>query len=339
MFILCLLKEMSFVDQVRVELSAGCGGPGAVHFQSSRKSPRRGPDGGDGGRGGDLLLTPDPQLRDLSHLKPDTLYRAGDGKPGGEAKKKGGRGKNLCLPLPPHTLCYDLQGHLVKEITDQDFLILSGGKGGRGNVFFKTSRLQAPLKFQKGGRGQTQSVVFILKWISHGALVGLRGSGKTSLMFQCLPSPRFQERKLYPSVRPRLFSLKREEEGANGKASPLLSSLVVVDLPGLSPSTLCFLKQAERSHGLVVVVSLQDRDPFASYRKVKKYLTDYDREHRTSLCQKPVAIGVTGLPDSRGEGKLQPFYQAGLNPLCFFNLPDSQKKQTLFQEIDSFVLS
>ena len=324
------------MDQVRVELSAGCGGQGAVHFQSSRKAPRQGPDGGDGGRGGDVFLTPAPQLRDLSHLKQGALYKAGDGKPGQEAKKKGSRGENFSLPLPPHTLCYDLQGRFLKEITDQSFLILSGGQGGRGNVFFKSPRLQAPLKFQKGRKGQTQSVVFVLKWVSHGALVGLRGSGKTSLMFQCLPPRPARKRRLYPSPRPQLFSFKT---GGGEDPQTLPPPLRVVDLPGLSPSTTGFLKQAERSQGLMIVVSLQDRDPFASYRKVKKYLWEYDREHRTSLCQKPVAIGITGPADSGRGGKLQPFYQAGLNPLCFFDLPDVQKKQTLFQEISSFGLS
>ena len=144
MFILCLLKEMSFVDQVRVELSSGGGGQGAVHFQSSRKSPRRGPDGGDGGRGGDVILTPDPRLKDLSHLKPNTLYKAGDGKPGGEAKKKGAGGKASLFPSPLTLCAMIFRAVFLKKLQIRAFWSSPGDRAGGEMCFLKPPAFRPP---------------------------------------------------------------------------------------------------------------------------------------------------------------------------------------------------
>ncbi len=134
-----------------------------MHFHRTRRSPRAGPDGGDGGRGGDLVLSPRQDLKDLSHLKPGAFYKAEDGKPGAKNRKTGAKGRDFLLPVPEGTLCLDEQGMLLKKISGKDRFFLKGGKGGRGNHFFKSSCRQAPRHAQAGGPAQRKKVVLKLE--------------------------------------------------------------------------------------------------------------------------------------------------------------------------------
>ncbi len=156
-------KKKSFVDSFSIQLSSGKGGRGAVHFQRTRRSLRAGPDGGDGGDGGDLTLAPKSDLRDFSHLKSRVCYKAGDGKPGQGDKKKGAKGQNLTLYVPKDTICYDLTGQKLKELKDKSWCVLKGGKGGKGNHFFKSSRQQAPQFAQPGQSGLKKTLTLKLK--------------------------------------------------------------------------------------------------------------------------------------------------------------------------------
>ena len=319
---------MPFIDRVQIRLSSGCGGAGAVHFQSNRRSPRSGPDGGDGGKGGDLILIPQVFLSDLSHLKPGGLYKAEDGKPGRSNKRKGANGKNLSLGVPSDTICYNLQGGLLQEIQDKPWRVLCGGPGGKGNVFFKTARLQAPRISQKGTEGRQKSVILELKWKSTACLVGLRGSGKTSLLFHL--SERWGKNKLYPSLKPQLFSVKTSESFA--------SNMVLVDLPGMSSSTVRFLKQAERSKIIVFVISINDKDAFSSYQYLKKILRDYDEKYSSSLSSKRSLLILTGLQEPSFE-KMRSFEDNHINYIPFFGKYTNQKKKTFIREISSIVTS
>ena len=160
-----MLKRVIVQEQlntVQLRLSSGKGGKGAVHFHRTRRSPRAGPDGGDGGRGGDLILSGKKDLKDFSHIKPGALYKAGDGTPGAKNRKKGAKGQNLLLSVPEGTLCFDEEGQLLKIISEKEPFFLKGGKGGRGNHFFKSSRRQAPRYAQQGAPAQRKKVLLKL---------------------------------------------------------------------------------------------------------------------------------------------------------------------------------
>ena len=312
---------MSFIDRVQIKLSSGKGGSGAIHFDRSRKSPRAGPDGGDGGKGGDLILSPTSRFHDLSHLKPFGLYKAEDGQPGEEKRKKGAKGKNLSVQVPSGTFCYDLKGRILMELTQNDKPFLIGGKGGKGNGFFKSARVQAPLQSQPGEKGKKKTVWLEMKWRSDACLIGLRDSGKSSLIYQL--HPRLINKKVKPSVEPCQFSIPLE--------SHINSSLLLVDLPGLSASTLKFLRQAERAHLLIFVISLRDSSPQTIYKNLKTELLKYDQKNRAELSKKPRLIVFTG--NKTDDFNTNYNFQDDLVKKIFFPIVNSKIKQELLDEI------
>ena len=309
---------MTFVDCVQIKLASGKGGRGAVHFQRTRRSPRAGPDGGDGGRGGDLILFPKTSLRDFSHLTGRTAYKADDGKPGNGGKKKGAKGKDLILYVPEGTRCCDLNGQLLKEIKGKAWCVLKGGKGGKGNHYFKTARFQAPQIAQPGGPSLQKEVILDLKWVSDVCFIGFRGCGKTSLALKLSR----REEKIYPSSYPRLFSVCQSGD-----------LILLVDLPGISSSTKRFLKQAERTKIIILVISLTDKDPFASYQKLKKDILSYDKQYQSNLAHKLSFLLLMGKKDSVSVQKVKSFYEDSIKKISFFSMEDPEKVKTLMDEI------
>lgn len=331
-------KNPDFADHIQIKISSGRGGRGSVHFQRTRSSPRAGPDGGDGGKGGDLFLSPKSSLKDFSHLTVQSFYKAEDGKKGEGGKKTGARGKDLTVYVPQGTFCYDSKGQFLKELQDKKWCALKGGRGGRGNYFFKSSRRQAPQSAQPGEPALQQKITLDLKWLSDVCLIGFRGSGKTSLL---LNMGKLKE-KLYPSSYPRKFSLKLnflEKENANKSSQALEKSLndfaqtVFVDLPGLSPSTRKFLKQAEKTTIIVVVLSLTDINPFASYQKLRKELLAYDQKHKSCLIQKLSVLLLSGEKNSSSLEKVKPFHKEPLKVFSFFSVNNSHHLKIFRKEI------
>ena len=284
---------MSFIDRVQIKLASGKGGSGVVHFNRSRSSPRAGPDGGDGGQGGNVVLSPTIRFRDLFHLKPLSLYKADDGQTGGERRKKGAKGKDLSIKVPCGTICCDVNGQVLMELDQEDKNFLIGGRGGKGNGFFKTARLQAPQLSQPGEKGQRKTVWLEMKWRSDACLIGLRGSGKSSLIYQL--HPRLRSKKTKPSSIPCQFSIPLQNS--------VNSSLLLVDLPGLSASTCQFLRQAERSRLLIFVISLKSNSPHKVYQSLKTELLKSDQKNGTELNKKPRLVVLT---DEQLDFKVEP---------------------------------
>ncbi len=331
-------KNSGFTDHIQIKISSGCGGRGSVHFQRTRRSPRAGPDGGDGGRGGDLFLSPESSLKDFSHLTVRSFYKAEDGKKGEGNKKRGARGKDLTVYVPKGTFCYDSKGQFLKELTDKKWCVLKGGKGGRGNCFFKSSRRQAPQSAQPGEPALQKKITLELKWLSDVCLIGFRGSGKTSLL---LKMGGLKE-KLYPSSYPRMFSvnLNGQEKESTTKSSHALDQhigyfapAVFVDLPGLSPSTRKFLKQAEKTKIIVFVLSLTDVNPFTSYQKLREELLFYDQKHKSCLTQKPSILLLSGEKNSSSLEKVEPFHKELLKIFYFFSVNNSNHLKNFRNEI------
>jgi len=174
-----------FIDHTNVELIAGSGGRGAVHFRKEKYIPKGGPDGGDGGRGGHVIFKADSNLHTLQDIRYRRKYIAENGASGGGNRKTGKNGKDIIILVPVGTLIRKVENHetLADIINNgQEIIICNGGKGGKGNHRFKSSTNQAPRKAQPGLPGESGKFEIELKILADVGLVGLPNAGKSTLL-------------------------------------------------------------------------------------------------------------------------------------------------------------
>ena len=176
---------MAFFDEARITVISGKGGNGCSSFRREKYIPKGGPDGGDGGKGGDVIAIHDRNLNSLINLKGKRIFSAKSGKAGSGKNMKGESGEDLMIPLPNGTLIYaDKTGELIGEITDIDekIIIARGGKGGLGNARFKSSTNQSPRKFTEGEESDKRDIMLELRLIADVGLLGLPNAGKSTLI-------------------------------------------------------------------------------------------------------------------------------------------------------------
>ena len=164
----------NFVDYVKVFCRSGKGGAGSMHFHRAKYVPKGGPDGGDGGKGGDVIMRGNAQLWTLLHLRYTKHLYAEDGGNGGDALRTGANGKNIYIDVPLGTVAYDAETReQLGEITEdkQEIILMKGGRGGKGNAFFKTATMQAPKFSQPGEPSQESWVIIELKLLADVGLV------------------------------------------------------------------------------------------------------------------------------------------------------------------------
>ena len=174
-----------FLDEVTLDVVAGSGGRGAVSFRHEKYVPRGGPDGGDGGHGGSVVLAVEPAESSLGRYRERRRYRAPDGRPGGGTQRSGGDGADLVLPVPAGTVVTDAEtGELIGDLArpDQRLVVAAGGRGGRGNAHFASATRQAPRIGELGDPGQGRRIHLELKLIADIGLVGLPNAGKSTLL-------------------------------------------------------------------------------------------------------------------------------------------------------------
>jgi GTP-binding protein len=215
-----------FIDEIEIIVSSGRGGDGVVSFRRERYVPRGGPDGGDGGRGGDVIIRSSTHLNTLAGLQHRRRYRAGDGRPGGSRLCTGRDGESLVLEVPVGTLVKDAErGHVLKDLDrpEVDVVVVPGGAGGRGNKHFAHATNQTPRRATSGRTGQTRRLLLELRLVADVGLVGLPNAGKSTLLRRISEArPKVAD---YPftTLEPVLGIAAIDEHHA----------LVVADIPGL----------------------------------------------------------------------------------------------------------
>lgn len=272
------MSKIKFIDRVKLELSSGAGGPGCIAFRKEAKVPRGGPNGGDGGRGGHVIFRVNDQKKSLLDLKFNKRLKAQNGMPGEGNNCTGKSGEDLIVEVPPGTLVIDEQTDdvLLDCKSGEEYQILTGGLGGKGNTFYKTSVHQAPEIAQKGMPGEELHVRLELKLIADVGLVGFPNAGKSTLI--SVLSAAKPEIANYPftTLNPHLGVVKVGES----------DSYVIADIPGLIPGAhtgaglgLEFLRHIERTRFFVHLLDgdpNNGRDIIEDYHQINEELAKYD---------------------------------------------------------------
>ena len=316
----------NFIDYVKINCRSGKGGAGSVHFRREKYVPNGGPDGGDGGRGGHIILKGNAQLWTLLHLKYRKHVKADDGVNGQSSNKKGANGKDIILEVPLGTVAKDAEtGEILLEITQdgEEKILFSGGRGGLGNWHFKTSTKQAPHYAQPGEEGIEKWVVLELKVLADVGLVGFPNAGKSTLL--SVVSAAKPEIADYPftTITPNLGVVKYKE----------FQSFIMADIPGIIEGAaegkglgLRFLRHIERNSILLFLISAEA----ASISKEYKILLKELKEHNPELLDKKrlLAVSKSDLLDSDALKKIKRTLPKNV-PNIFISSMSNQNIETL----------
>jgi GTP-binding protein len=263
-----------FHDRVHISVEAGRGGDGAISFRREKFVPKGGPDGGDAGHGGDVVVIADPALRDLSKFRPNQRFRAGRGANGTGANRHGADGADVELRVPVGTQVVDDDGQVIADLTQPDsrVVVARGGAGGRGNRRFAGPTRQTPRYAETGLPGEEASLELRLKLLADAALVGLPNAGKSSLL------RRLSNAK--PKVADYPFTTLAPVLGTVD--SPDGRQLTVADVPGLIEGASEgaglgheFLAHLERARLLLHVIDAADGDPLERFGAIDHELQEY----------------------------------------------------------------
>jgi GTP-binding protein len=261
-------------DRAKVYVEGGRGGNGVVSFRREAHVPRGGPDGGDGGRGGDVVLVTDAQRRDLSSLGRSRHFRADRGRHGQGKRRHGESGKDRVIPVPPGTVVRGLDGSETELLEDgQRVVVARGGSGGHGNKRFATSTRQAPRFAERGLEGESGEIELRLKLLADVGLVGLPNAGKSSLLARLTRADPKVADYPFTTVEPNLGTIELDDR-----------QLVLADIPGLIEGAAEgaglgheFLAHLERCRLLVHLVEVvpAEGDPESNYGAVRDELRGY----------------------------------------------------------------
>jgi GTP-binding protein len=313
-----------FIDRAVVRVKAGDGGSGIVSFRREKFVPMGGPDGGDGGRGGDVIVRADANLSTLLDYTYRDSWKAESGDHGSGANKTGRSGAGVVLPVPPGTVIRDSDsGELLGEVVQagDEIVVARGGRGGKGNAYFASATHQAPREYQPGEDGQQRTLELELKLIADVGLVGQPNAGKSTLL------------ATISAARPKIAAYPFTTLSPNLGVVPLTDNrtFVVADIPGIIEGAhegrglgLQFLRHIERTRLLAFLIPVDSMDWQAEYDQLRREIAAYS----TALAEKPHCVVFTKMdllggeeappidaPDAFGVFAISAAARIGLGPL------------------------
>jgi len=291
---------VKFIDEAVITVQSGDGGRGCVSFRREKFVPRGGPDGGDGGKGGDVILKTTSRKRTLYQFRYKKHFKTENGSHGQGKQKTGKNGRNLVIELPPGTLVTDADTEcVIKDLvnTDETLVIATGGRGGQGNTRFKTSTNRAPRFAQPGEPGETRILKLELKLLADVGIIGLPNAGKSTLI------------RAISSARPKIgdYPFTTITPSLGVVQTDWTEPFVVADIPGLIEGAhkgiglgIKFLRHIERTRILVHLIDISTIDldnPLQAYQIINQELALYN----SKLAQKPqiIVLNKIDLPDIR----------------------------------------
>lgn len=287
-----------FIDRAEIIVQSGKGGDGVVHFRREKYIPRGGPDGGDGGKGGDVVLQVAPTLNTLYSFRHQTRFRALDGKNGGGKNMTGRSGDDLVVKVPPGTVIVDTaRGEVIGDLVeaDQQLVVAKGGRGGRGNASFASSTRQVPTVAERGEPGEERSLRLELKLIADIGVVGVPNAGKSTFLAAVTNAKPKIASYPFTTLEPNLGVADLDME----------TSLVIADIPGLIEGAHEgtglgneFLRHVQRTRVLIHLLDGLAEDPILDFALINSELALFDAE----LAHKPQVVAVnkvdlTGVQD------------------------------------------
>ena len=280
-----------FIDQAEIFVRSGQGGNGMVHFRREKYVPRGGPDGGDGGKGGDIIFEVRATLNTLANFRHVRRYIADSGKGGGGNNRYGKSADDLIILIPAGTVIYDNDtGEILGDMTDdgQQLLVCKGGRGGRGNTHFKNSRHQAPRTAEKGEPYEEKNIRLELKLIADIGLIGVPNAGKSTLL------------AALTNAQPKIASYPFTTLEPNLGVAPIdeYESIVLADIPGLIEGAAqgaglghSFLRHIQRTRVLIHLLDGMGEDPVADFSQINTELALFDPR----LGEKPQVIALNKI--------------------------------------------
>ncbi|MGV8050644.1 MAG: GTPase ObgE [Anaerolineaceae bacterium] len=320
-----------FIDSVLIFVHSGKGGDGMVHMHREKFRPQGGPDGGDGGKGGDIIVRVVPTLNALNKFHYNERFIAEDGKNGGPNNCSGRSAKDLDIPVPPGTIIYnndtaELLGDLLTP--GQTLVVAKGGRGGRGNQHFASSRNQMPLTAEKGEPGEEFNLRLELKLIADVGLVGLPNAGKSSILAATTNARPKVAAYPFTTLEPNLGVVELD----------LDHSMVLADIPGLIEGAhegtglgYEFLRHIQRTRVLIHVLDGLSENPYSDYETINQELDLYDE--RLGQLKQLVVLNKMDLPDvaAKFEGLKARFAQGDIELLPISAVAQTNLRQLMWK--------
>ena len=319
-----------FTDEAIIEVASGKGGDGMVHFHREKYVPRGGPDGGDGGRGGSVLLKVQATLNTLSAFRHITRYAAQDGKGGGSNNKYGKSAEDLIVAVPPGTVVYDMSSgekELLGDLTEagQRLLVCKGGRGGRGNTHFKSSTNQVPRTAERGVPGEEKRLQLELKLIADIGIVGVPNAGKSTLLSVLTNAKPKIAAYPFTTLEPNLGVAKVDDD----------TTVVLADIPGLIEGAAegaglghDFLRHVQRTRVLIHLLDGLSDDPLADFSQINAELALFDPR----LAEKPQIVALNKI-DQAEVKEIWPTIKKKLKKLGYESIAISALARTEVREL------